>query len=106
MLEGIPGVLTIHEDILLYGEGDTYEKASRAHDAQLYKLIMPCTEQNINLNKDKMKLPLDQFPYSVHLLRSQGLKPDPEKVKAIIEMPKPQDVGGVRRFIGFRELPE
>ena len=38
VLEGIPGVFTIHEDILLYGEGDTYEEASRDHDAQLYKL--------------------------------------------------------------------
>lgn len=101
VLEGIPGVLTIHEDILLYGGGDTYEKASRDHDVQLYKLMMPCREQNIKLNKDKMKLPLDQVPYIGHLLTSQGLKPDPEKVKAIIEMPKLQDVAGVRRFIGF-----
>jgi len=63
--------------------------------------MMPCREQNVKLNKDKMKLPLDQVPYIGHLLRSQGLKPDPEKVKAIIEMPKPQDITEVRRFIGF-----
>lgn len=28
VLERLPGVLTIHDDILLYGEGDTYEEAS------------------------------------------------------------------------------
>ena len=101
MLEGLPGVLTIHDDILLYGEGDTYEEASRDHDAKLHKLMMRCREQNVKLNKDKMKLRLDQVPYIGKLLTSQGLKPDPKKVKAIIEMPKPKDVAGVRRFIGF-----
>ena len=53
----------------------------------------------MKLNKDKMKLCLDQVPYIVQLLTSEGLKPDPEIVKAIIEMPKPSDVAGVRRFI-------
>lgn len=103
MLEGLPGVLTIHYNILLYGEGDTYEEASRDHDAKLHKLMimMRCREQNVNLNKDKMKLRLDQVPYIGHLLTNQGLKPDPEKVKAIIEMPKPQDVARVKRFISF-----
>jgi len=33
VLKSLPGVLTIHDDILLYGEGDTYEEASRDHDA-------------------------------------------------------------------------
>ena len=29
------------------------------------------------------------------------MKPDPEKVKAVNEMPNPTDVAGVRRFLGF-----
>ena len=101
VLKGLPGVLTIHNDILLHEEGDTYEEASRDHDAKLHKLMMHCREQKVKLNKDKMKLRLAQVPYIVQLLTSEGLKPDPEKVKAIIEMPKPSDVAGVRRFIGF-----
>ena len=101
VLEGLPGVLTIDDDILLYGEGDTYEEASRDHEAKLHKLIMRCREQNVKLNKDKMKLRLHQVPYIGELLTSEGLKPDPEKVKAIIEMPKPKDIAAVRRFIGF-----
>ena len=63
--------------------------------------MMHCRGQKVKLNKDKMKLLLDQVPYIGHLLTGQGLKPDPEKVKAIIEMPKPDDIAGVRRFIGF-----
>ena len=35
-----------------------------------------------------------------HLLTSDGLKPDPVKVSAILDMPEPTDVAAVRRFIG------
>ena len=86
--EGLPGVLTIHHDILLCGEDDSYEEANRDHDEKLHKLMMRCREQNVKLNKDKMKLRLDQVPYIGHLLTSKGLNPDPGKVKAIMEMPK------------------
>lgn len=36
-----------------------------------------------------------------HLITSQGLKPDPRKVEAVIKMPKPTDAQAVRRFIAF-----
>ena len=89
MLKGLPGVLTIHDDILLYKEGDTYEEASRDHDVKLHKLMIKKKKKKVKLNKDKMKLCLAQVPYIVQLLTSEGRKPDPEKVKAIIEIPKP-----------------
>ena len=110
MLEGLPGVLTIHDDILLYGEGDTYEEASRDHDAKLHKLMMRCREQNVKLNKDKMKLRLDQVPYIGQLLTSQGLKPDPEKVGNCEEDLPKKPVGRLladsRRTDGQQILPE
>ena len=101
VLEGLPGVLTIHDDILLYGEGETYEEASKDHDAKLHKLMERCRDRNVKLNKEKMKLRLDQVPYIGHLLTHEGLKPDPGKVEAILAMPKPADAAAVRRFIGF-----
>lgn len=41
------------------------------------------------------------MPYVGHLLTADGLKPDPEKVKAIREMEKPSDVKGVQRLVGL-----
>ena len=35
-----------------------------------------------------------------HLLTSEGLKPDPEKISAILDMPTPDDVAAIRRFNG------
>lgn len=101
VLEGIPGVLTIHDDILFYGEGNTYEEAHRDHDEKLKKLMLRCQERNVKLNKEKMRLRRSEVPYVGHLLTDKGLKPDPDKIRAMQEMPKPKDEGGVQRLIGF-----
>lgn len=48
-----------------------------------------------------MKLRRSEVPNIGHVLTAKGLKPDPDKSKAILEMPKPTDVAGVERLIGF-----
>ena len=36
-----------------------------------------------------------------HLLTSQGLMPDPEKIQAILQMPEPDDLTALKRFLGM-----
>jgi hypothetical protein len=36
-----------------------------------------------------------------HLLTSKGLRPDPRKIQAVIEMPTPDGVQAVQRLLGF-----
>ena len=48
-----------------------------------------------------MKLRQSEVPYIAHVLTDKGLKPDPDKIKAMLEMPKTTDVSGVQRLIGF-----
>ena len=42
-----------------------------------------------------------QVPYVGHLLTSEGLKIDPQKVRAVQEMPKLQSKEDVKRLLGF-----
>ena len=60
-----------------------------------------CREKNIMLNKEKVKLRSKEVQFMGHVISQKGLKADPEKIKAVEEMPTPTDVAGVRRFIGF-----
>ena len=41
------------------------------------------------------------MPYIGHLLTSEGVRADPSKVEAILQMTKPEDVQGVRRILGM-----
>ena len=43
----------------------------------------------------------DQVPYVGHLLTSERLRPDPEKVRAVEAMQPPQNVKELRTFLGF-----
>ena len=100
-LEGLDGVLDIVDDILIYGKGSTEEEANADHDRNLEALLQRCRERGIALNKDKLCLRRNEVPFMGHVLTNQGLKIDPEKVEAIQNMPKPEDVEGVQRLNGF-----
>ena len=100
-LDGLTGVLTIHDDILIFGEGSTVEEARTDHDNNFHSLMRRCREQNIKLNQDKVNLRRKEVPFMGHVISEKGLQADPAKVKAVLKMPTPTDVASVRRFIGF-----
>ena len=49
--------------------------------------MLTCQQKAIKLNAEKL---VKEVPFRGHLLTTEGLKPDPEKVKAIVEMPRPK----------------
>lgn len=100
-LEGLLGVKSIHDDILVIGEGKTLAEAQINHDRNFMQLMERCREKQLKLNKDKMKFQLSEVKFIGYTITAEGLKPDPEKVKAVLNMPNPTDVAGARRFIGF-----
>ena len=100
-MEGLDGTAIIADDVLVYGSGDTDEEASEDHDRNLRKFLDRARMTNLKLNPNKMRLRLPQVRFMGHMLSKDGLRPDPEKVKAVEHMPKPTDVAGVRRYIGF-----
>ena len=100
-VEGLPGVISVHDDILVYGKGNTEQEAVVDHDKNMLSLMERCKEQNITLNRDKMQLKKSQVRFLGHLLTAKGVQADPEKIRAITEMPNPTDVKGMQRFLGL-----
>ena len=101
VLEGLEGVKAVADDILIIGQGSTMEEAIENHNENLRNLMKRCQEKNLKLNKNKAKLAMTEVKFISHLLTDQGLKPDKDKVEAVLQMPKPENVTGVRRIIGF-----
>ena len=100
ILQGLPGVEVIADDILVYGSGSTKEEYMQDHDNNLTKLLERARAVNLKLNRKKLKLRQDEVRYMGHLLTQNGLSADPAKIKAITEMPRPQDKRGVERLLG------
>lgn len=99
-IEGLPGVRTVADDILISGEGDTVAETVKHHDKKLLTLLKRCKEKGIKLN-EKFKLKMTEIPYVGHVLTRDGLKPDPSKIDAIKYMRRPTDVKGVQRLVGL-----
>ena len=98
-LEGLPGVHRIFGDLLITGKGPTLLATTQEHDRNLRSLIERCQERNIKLNRVKFMFKGSQVPFIGHLSTNEGLKPDSQKVEAICNMPKPEDVQAIQRFV-------
>lgn len=93
LFEGIP-VEIIVDDFLIHA------KDQQEMDEKLKMVLDRSREVGLKFNPAKLKLRVNEVKYVGHVLTSQGLKPDPDKVKAIIDMPPPKDKEGVQRFLG------
>ncbi|KAI5108262.1 hypothetical protein C0J45_1856, partial [Silurus meridionalis] len=71
------------------------------HDHKLQALLECCREVKLRLSLKKLQFKVNKVKFHGHILSSMGLKPDPEKVRAIMDMPNPTDAKGVQRLIGF-----
>ena len=78
-LSDLRGIACIADDILIYGCGETLNEARIDHDRNLIALLQRCREQNIKLNRDKMKLHRTSVKFMGHELTSSGIHSDPEK---------------------------
>ena len=93
----LPGVVCITDDLNVHG------KTQVEHDERLDKLLSRCKEVGIKLSKsdDKLQYCMPEISFMGHLITREGVKSDPEKVKAVTEMPAPQNVGELKRFLGM-----
>ena len=86
-LDRLDGLLTVHDDMVIYGVGETDEEATADHNNKLQQFLQWCREQGVKLNKKKLKLLCKEIPYMGHLVTADGLRPDPEKIEAVHNMP-------------------
>ena len=95
MFEGIDNVDTSMDDMVVWG------KTVEEHDAALEQVISRCKQNNLKLNKGKCILGVKELVFLGDVISSEGVKPDPAKVSAIHNMPRPTNKQGVQRFLGM-----
>ncbi|ELU11680.1 hypothetical protein CAPTEDRAFT_209027 [Capitella teleta] len=78
----LPGVTGIADDIMIFG----FQEDGSYHDKNFQALIIRASERNIKFNEEKLILKQRSIPSYGHMITDQGVKPDPQKVKAIEAM--------------------
>ena len=96
-LENLDGIAVIADDILVYGNGETLEEARVNHKDNLRTVLERCRQQNIKINKEKLKLRRTEVKYLGHVITGKGIKPDDDKVSAVIHMKSPKDKTELKR---------
>ena len=90
----LPGVEIDIDDILVWGASE------EEHNSRLQAVLQRCKDIGLTLNKDKCKFNVSEVTYLGHTISANGVAPDKEKVRAIAEMPPPDDKKGVERLLG------
>ena len=95
ILAGLIGVICLMDDCLVYG------LSQAEHDDRLVRVCQRLVEAGVTLNPEKCVFSVDSVTFLGHVIDASGIRSDPAKVKAIVEMPAPENVSDVRRFLGM-----
>lgn len=91
----IENVTPVHDDLIIGGA--TQEE----HDIALLKVLQRARERNIKFNFKKLQLCVDEVKYMGELVNKYGYAPDPSKITAISNLPRPSCKKGLQRFLGL-----
>ena len=92
----MPNVFGIADDIMVRG----YNKDGADHDKAVDKVLKWCQDVNLKLNKEKCHFRCTSMPFFKEVVSRQGVQPDPQKVKALMEMPAPKIKKELQAFLG------
>ena len=95
VLEGINFAFGYLDDILIFSPN------MEQHLAHVRVLFERLRAADLKLMRRKCSFLKAHVQYLGHYISGQGLEPVPKKLEALVKMPPPEDVTGVRKFLGF-----
>lgn len=91
----VKGCEVIFDDLLIHGA------TNDDHDVTLKQVLQIARDNNVVFNVNKMSLCNSQVEYVGHILSDKGVKVSPDKVSAVVNMPKPKSIANVQTFLGM-----
>lgn len=83
------------DDIIIFSE--SFEE----HLEHLQTILQALRKANLKINTEKSVFCKKELRYLGHVVGQGGIQTDPDKVKAIKDLPAPTDITGVRRVLGM-----
>ena len=95
ILNNIENVICYQDDILILTE------TVQEHNETLRKVLNALKEAGVKLNIKKCEFFTDQVQYLGHIFDKDGVKPNPDKVRAILDAPAPRDLKQLQSLVGL-----
>jgi len=97
VLSGLQGIeLFVYlDDIVIYASSLT------EHNRKFHKLAERLRSANLRLQPDKCEFLRKEVTYLGHVINETGVKPDPKKVEAVLNFPRPKNVKNIKQFLGL-----
>ena len=95
MLAGLDFTFGYLDDILIYSPDVP------THLVHMRQLFQRLREADLKLNREKCNFFKSHIQYLGHLISGEGIKPLPEKLESIKEMPSPTTPKEVKQFLGL-----
>jgi hypothetical protein len=88
-------VLVFFDDILIYS------KSWEDHVRHVDKVLQLLKEQQLYAKPSKCFFGVKEVEYLGHIVSHEGVKVDPNKIKAMMDWPIPKTLKNIRRFLGL-----
>lgn len=83
------------DDIIIMG------RTMKEHNENLREVLKRLLDANLKINGDKCQFFATRVRYLGHIVDRDGIRTDPDKVEAIVQIPPPKDIHELRHFLGM-----
>lgn len=83
------------DDIIIYSQN------FKEHLIHLEDVFLNLRQANVKLKPSKCFFARDHVEYLGHIVSKDGIRPNPDKIRAVTEFPAPTNTKGVRSFLGL-----
>ena len=95
IFKDLPNVFAIANDILVVG----YDSDGKDHNETIWQVLQICRHVNLKLNKDKCHFKCISVPFFGEGISSHAIQPNPQKLKALTEIPPPKTKRNSMHFL-------
>ncbi|XP_011027642.1 PREDICTED: transposon Ty3-G Gag-Pol polyprotein [Populus euphratica] len=88
-------IIVFFDDILIYS------KNWDEHISHIISVLTILSSNSLYVKKSKCQFGVSQVNYLGHVISEKGVEVDPSKIQAVVDLPEPTTVKGVRGFLGL-----
>ena len=99
----------VHDFLIVYLDDLTpFSKSDQEHLKNLRQIFMTCRKYGISLNPKNSLFSLEEGKLLRHIISKDGIRIDPERIQAILQIPYPRNIKELQAFLGkinFLRMP-